>query len=71
MSLGTKIRILREKKGITRTCCDEFLNLMHRTVSNWENGYKVPEEEELLPDIANLFGIGLKDLLSAEAMAFQ
>ena len=65
MSLGTKIRILREQKGITRTCCDEFLNLMHGTVSNWENGYKVPEEE-LLPDIASFFGIGLKELLSAE-----
>ncbi len=65
MSLGTKIRILREQKGITRTCCDEFLSLMHGTVSNWEIGYKVPEEE-LLPDIARLFGVRLNDLLSSE-----
>ena len=65
MSLGTKIRILRERKGMTRTCCDEILSLTHGTVSNWEIGYKVPEEE-LLPDIARLFGIRLKDLLSAE-----
>lgn len=65
MSLGTKIRILREKKGITRTCCDEVLSLAHGTVSNWEIGYKVPEEE-LLPDIARFFGVTLRDLLSAE-----
>lgn len=65
MSFGTKIRILREKKGMSRTCCDEILRLPHGTVSNWENGYKVPEEE-LLPDIAGFFGIRLNDLLSAE-----
>lgn len=68
MSFGTKIRILREKKGMSRTCCDEILSLMHGTVSNWENGYKVPEEE-LLPDIASFFGIKLNDLLSAEPIA--
>ena len=68
MSLGSKIRILREKKGMTRTCCDEILRLMHGTVSNWENGYKVPEED-LLPDIARFFGIALRDLLSAEPIA--
>ena len=65
MSLGTKISILREKKGMTRTCCDEIFHLMHGTVSCWEIGYKVPEEE-LLPDIAHFFGIKLNDLLSAE-----
>ena len=65
MSFGTKIRILREKKGISRTCCDEILNLMHGTFSNLENGYQVPEEE-LLPEIAGFFGIVLMDLLSTE-----
>ena len=68
MSFGTKMRILREKKGISRTCCDEILHLAHGTVSNWEIGYKVPEEE-LLPDIAHFFGITLRDLLSAEPIA--
>ena len=65
MSFGTKFRILREKKGIPRTGCDEIFHLTHGTVSNWENGYQVPEEE-LLPYIASFFGIGLKELLSAE-----
>ena len=68
MSLGTKIRILREKKGITRTCCDEFLSLMHGTVSNWENGYREPEEE-LLPLIAGFFGVRVTDLTGSEPIA--
>ena len=51
MSFGTKFRILREKKGMPRTSCDEIFSLMRGTVSNWENGYAEPEEE-LLPEIA-------------------
>ena len=68
MSFGTKFRILREKKGMPRTSCDEVFHLMHGTVSCWENGYKVPEEE-LLPDIADFFWIMLRDLLSTEPIS--
>ena len=63
MSFGTKFRILREKKGMPRTGCDEIFNLMHGTVSNWENGYSLPEED-LLPDIARFLGVKTNDLLS-------
>ena len=68
MSFGTKFRILRERKGLPRAGCDEVFHLSHGTVSNWENGYKVPEED-LLPDIAGFFGVKLRDLLSAEPIA--
>ena len=68
MSFGTKFRILREKKGMPRTSCDEIFNLMHGTVSNWENGYREPEEE-LLPLIAGFFGIKVGDLTSSEPIA--
>ena len=68
MSFGTKFRILREKKGMSRTCCDEILSLMHGTVSNWENGYREPEEE-LLPVIAGFFGVKVMDLVSSEPIA--
>ena len=56
MSFGTKFRILREMKGITRASCDEIFGLLRGTVSNWENGYAEPEED-LLPDIAAFFGV--------------
>ena len=68
MSFGMKFRILREKKGMPRTGCDEIFSLMHGTVSNWENGYAVPEEE-LLPVIAGFFGVKLNDLLSDAPIA--
>ena len=68
MSFGPKLRILREKKGMLRTGCDEIFNLMHGTVSNWENGYSLPEED-LLPDIARFFGVKTNDLLSDVPLA--
>ena len=68
MPFGTKFRILREKKGIPRTGCDEVFHLMHGTVSCWENGFRKPEEE-LLPVIAGFFGVSLRDLVSSEPIA--
>ena len=68
MSFATKFRILREKKGMPRTGCDEVFNLMHGTVSNWENGYSLPEEDLLL-DITRFFGVKTNDLLSDVPLA--
>ena len=56
MSFGTKFRILREMKGMTQASCDEIFSLMRGTVASWENGYTEPETE-LLPDIADFFGV--------------
>ena len=68
MSFGTKFRILREKKGMPLASCDEVFSLMRGTVSNWENGYREPEEE-LLPIIAGFFGVKLHDLTGGEPIA--
>ena len=62
MSFGAKFRMLREEKEIPRASCDEIFHLMRGTVSNWENGYREPEEE-LLPEIAGFFGIRVRDLI--------
>ena len=66
MSFGAKFRRLREAKGLPRAGIDEVFDLMPGTVSNWENGYKEPEEE-LLPDLASFFGVKIKDLLGDAA----
>lgn len=66
MSFGAKFRRLREAKGLPRAGIDEVFDLMPGTVSNWENGYKEPEEE-LLPDLASFFGVKVKDLLGDAA----
>jgi len=66
MSVGEKIRALREAKGMPRAAVDEVFSLMRGTCSNWENGFKVPEEE-LLDEIASFFGVGIRDLVGDAA----
>ena len=66
MSFGANFRRLREAKGLPRAGIDEVFDLMPGTVSNWENGYREPEEE-LLPDLASFFGVKVKDLLGDAA----
>ena len=59
---GTIFKELRESKGLTQAAMDEYFGLMRGTVSNWENGFAVPEEE-LLEDIAEYFGVKTADLI--------
>ena len=66
MSFGTKLKALREARGLPRAGIDEVFNLMPGTVSNWENGYKEPEEE-LLPDLAGFFGVKVGELMGDAA----
>ena len=66
MSFGAKFRSLREAKGMPQASCDEIFDLMRGTVSNWENGYREPEEELLL-EIASFFGVRIRDLIGDAA----
>lgn len=66
MSFGAKFRSLREAKGMPQASCDEIFDLMRGKVSNWENGYREPEEE-LLPEIASFFGVRIRDLIGDAA----
>ena len=62
MTLGAKLKTLREARGLPRAGIDEVFNLMPGTVSNWENGFKDPEEE-LIPELASFFGVRVRDLM--------
>ncbi len=66
MSFGAKLRTIREERGLTRMGLEEVLHLVPGTISNWENGYKEPEEE-LLPELASFLGVGVGHLLSEAA----
>ncbi|MBQ3277694.1 MAG: helix-turn-helix transcriptional regulator [Clostridia bacterium] len=66
MSFGAKLKNLREARGLPRAGIDEVFNLMPGTVSNWENGYREPEEE-LLPDLASFFGVKVRELMGDAA----
>ena len=58
---GTKLRELREAKGIMPATIDEYLGIMHGSCTNWENGYSMPEEE-LIEDLASYFRVPMKEL---------
>ena len=66
MSFGAKLKNLREARVLPRAGIDEVFNLMPGTVSNWENGYREPEEE-LLPDLASFFGVKVRELMGDAA----
>ena len=66
MSFGARFKVLRESKGLPRAGIDELFNLMPGTVSNWENGFREPEED-LLPGLASFFGVRIKDLMDDAA----
>lgn len=66
MSFGAKFKLLREAKGMPRASIEELFSLMNGTCSNWENGYRQPEEE-LLPELASFFGVRIKDLIGDAA----
>jgi len=66
MSFGAKLKNLREARGLPRAGIDEVFNLMPGTVSNWENGYREPEEE-LVPDLASFFGVKVRELMGDAA----
>ncbi len=66
MSFGARFKQLREAKGMPRAGVDEVFSLMRGTCSNWENGFKEPEEE-LLPELASYFNVNVRDLLGDAA----
>ena len=66
MSFGSRFKVLRESKGLPHAGIDELFNLMPSTVSNWENGFREPEED-LLPELASFFGVRIKDLMDDAA----
>lgn len=66
MSFGSRFKVLRESKGLPHAGIDELFNLMPGTVSNWENGFREPEED-LLPELASFFGVRIIDLMDDAA----
>lgn len=68
IALGSKIKQLRLRKGVTQDTLAKTLNVSFQTVSKWENNVSMPDIQ-LLPEIAVYFGCTLDDLfnLSEEA----
>jgi len=61
MDIGTKIRELRKKKGITQEALASALSVTPQAVSKWESSLSYPDIT-LIPTIAAYFGVSLDTL---------
>ena len=61
-SLGSRIKELRQEKGLTQSEFAEILKVSFQAVSNWERGIAPPELENLIK-VASYFGVLVDDLL--------
>ena len=62
MSLGKKLQLLREKCGYDQAKVCDFLNIEQSTLSNYENGRRIPKPETLIK-LAELFNVSTDYLL--------
>ena len=66
MELGTKIRQLRFRAGLTQEQLAEKLSIGAQAVSKWENAVAMPDIT-LLPLLAETFGVTIDDLFDLTA----
>ena len=63
--IGTFMKELRKEKELTQEQLAETLNVSRRTVSRWETGSNMPDLD-LLVEMADLYGVELRELLNGE-----
>ncbi len=61
MEIGTKIKSLRQQRGITQEALAEQLGVSAQAVSKWERGTAAPDIG-LLPELSVFFGVRIDDL---------
>lgn len=65
MTLGNKIAFLRKQHGLTQEALAQKLEVTNQAVSKWEADACCPDIQ-LLPKIADIFGITLDELFDRE-----
>ena len=65
MLLGNKIAELRKEKGMTQEALANALGVSNQAVSKWEANQSCPDIQ-LLPQIADFFGVSLDSLFGRE-----
>ena len=66
MEFGTKIKNLRNKRGITQEALAKAMGVTPQTVSKWENDVTMPDVA-LLPELSVFFGVTIDELFSLDA----
>ena len=64
-TIGKFIAVLRKANGLTQAELAEKINYSDKSVSKWESGNGIPDVYTLM-QIAELFGVTLNDLVTAE-----
>lgn len=65
MEFGTKIKTLRNKRGITQEALAKAMGVTPQTVSKWENDVTMPDVA-LLPELSVFFGVTIDELFSLD-----
>ena len=68
LNFADHFKHLRKEKGFTQEKIAEILDVSSQSVSRWELGMCYPDVE-LLPTIANYFGVSVDSLLSNDAVS--
>ena len=63
--IGSFLKELRKEKNLTQEQLAENLGTSRRTVSRWETGSNMPDLDILI-DIADFYGVELRELLDGE-----
>ncbi len=66
MNLGSNIRALRQRKGLTQEQVSTCLGVSYQAVSKWETGANTPDIA-LLQALAKLFDVTIDTLFSLDA----
>lgn len=70
MTIGTKIRTLREQRGLTQEALGQLCGCWQTTISMIENGSSAPSWN-LAQKIANALGVTLPELVAIEPAATE
>jgi transcriptional regulator with XRE-family HTH domain/desulfoferrodoxin (superoxide reductase-like protein) len=63
--IGTLIYTLRKEKGLTQKQLSECIRVSDKAISKWEHGRGCPDLS-LLPELSNVLGVNLEELLTGE-----
>ena len=66
MNVGTSIRELRERAGLTQTALADILGKAQSSVACWERGRSKPRLDDL-PAVAAALGCGIEDIVKGGA----
>ena len=62
MTLGQRIKKLRNEKGLTQKDLADKYHVTYQAVSKWENGKSKPNIDEL-KKLADLYDVSINDLI--------